>query len=816
MSSSITYADVLLPLALPQNYTYAIPFDLVPFVKVGHRIIVQFGKNKFYTAIVKRIHHEKPVFEPKLLESLADEHPIVTENQLRLWKWMSDYYLCTEGEVMQAALPAGLKLSSETKIILNEFYEGDYESLNNEEFLIVQALREQRETTVPQIQDMLQRKNVYPYLRTLFNLGIALSSEEVIEKFKPKTETYVRLYETYQDEENLKQLYGDLERAPKQLQLLLAFNQLSLKNRYVKKNELLALSQSDAATLKRLADKKIFQEYKVEVSRLGTFHEDDITTANLSEDQQRAIREIDEHFQDKNTVLLHGVTSSGKTQVYIEKMAEAIREGKQVLYMLPEIALTAQIINRLRKYFGNQIGIYHSKFNQNERVEIWNKVLNGEYKLVVSARSGLFLPFRDLGLVIVDEEHDNSFKQMDPNPRYNARDISIMLARYFDGKVILGSATPSLESYQNAERGKYGLVEMTKRYGDVSLPQIVVEDIKRERRKMTMHHSFTQTLTVAIQEVLANKEQAILFINRRGFSQYQTCRTCGFVYKCRNCDVSLTYHKFQNKLICHYCGYLEPVGRACKSCGTIDLDIVGMGTERIEEEIAELFPEARVGRLDLDTTRGKHGHSTVIASFENREVDILVGTQMVTKGLDFEHVSLVGIVNADHALYFPGFRSNERAFQVMMQVGGRAGRKQKQGKVIIQTSNPQHRIIKQVVEHDFASFYRAEMQERQQFHYPPYSRMVHITLRHKEVAMVEKAVLFLANNLRKKQIGETLGPTTPLISKVRNYYLRDIIIKTDHRTNDLQTFKLAIKDCLDMLRADKELKSVWISVDVDP
>ena len=806
----------MLPLALPQDYCYAVPVELVPFVKVGQRIIVQFGKSKFYTAIIKRIHNTKPAFEPKLLDSLADEFPIVTEKQLKLWKWMAEYYLCTEGEIMQAALPAGLKLSSETKIIINEFYEGEYDSLNNEEFLIVQALKAQREMTVPAIQDILQRKNVYPFLRTLFNLGIALSAEEVIEKFKPRTETHVKLHDLYQDEKELERLYGDLSRAPKQVELLLAYSQLIKKNRHIKKNELLELSKSDAGTLKRLVEKKVFQEYKIEVSRLGSFYEEDITTATLSEDQQRAIDEIEWHFENKSTVLLHGVTSSGKTQVYIEKMAEVIREGKQVLYMLPEIALTAQIINRLRKYFGNQIGIYHSKFNQNERVEIWNKVLNGEYKLIVSARSGLFLPFKDLGLIIVDEEHDSSFKQMDPNPRYNARDCSIVLANHFNAKVILGSATPSLESYQNADKGKYGLVKMLHRYGNVELPEIVVEDMKREQKKKALHGSFSQTLTLGIQLALKNKEQIILFINRRGFSQYQTCKTCGFVYKCRNCDVSLTFHKFQNKLVCHYCGYIEPVERACKSCGTMDLAIVGMGTEKIEEEISELFPEAKVGRLDLDTTRAKHGHSMVISSFENKEIDILVGTQMVTKGLDFDNVSLVGIVNADHALYFPGFRSYERAFQVMMQVGGRAGRKQKRGKVIIQTSNPQHAVIAQVVAHDYNAFYKSEMLERNRFHYPPYTRMVQITLRHKDVTMVEKAAHFLANNIRKTKVGELLGPTVPLISRVRNMYLRDILIKTNQQTPDLQTFKKVLRENLDMLRGDKDLKSVWISVDVDP
>ncbi len=806
----------MLPLALPQAYSYAVPVDLVPFIHVGQRIIVQFGKNKFYTAIIKRIHHTKPIVEPKLIDSLADEFPIVTETQLKLWRWIADYYLCTEGEVMQAALPAGLKLSSETKIILNEYYDGDYDRLSTEEFTIVQVLKAQKEITVPQVQDVLQRRNVYPALRTLFNLGIAIAAEEVIEKFKPRTETYVKLHERYQNDSELEQLYNELGRAPKQVELLLAFTQLTKKSRHVKKNDLLKTSGSDAGTLKRLVDKSVFQEFKVEVSRLGAFYEDDITTAMLSDDQQRAIDEIDEHFKERSTVLLHGVTSSGKTQVYIEKMAQAIREGKQVLYMLPEIALTAQIINRLRKYFGNQIGIYHSKFNQNERVEIWNKVLHGEYKLIVSARSGLFLPFQNLGLIIVDEEHDGSFKQMDPAPRYNARDCAIVLARYFDAKVILGSATPSLESYQNAERGKYGLVNMHKRYGDVALPEIVVEDLKREQKKKAMHGSFTETLTVAIQTALNNKEQVILFINRRGFSQYQTCRTCGYVYKCRNCDVSMTYHKFQNKLVCHYCGYTEALQRACKSCGTLDLDIVGMGTEKIEEEIAGLFPEAKVGRLDLDTTRSKHGHSTVIASFENKEIDILVGTQMVTKGLDFDNVSLVGVINADHALFFPGFRAEERAFQVFMQVAGRAGRKKKQGQVVIQTGNPQHHVIQQVIQHDFSGFYRDQMLERQRFHYPPFSRMVQITLRHKDINIVERAALYLANHIRHAQVGELLGPTKPLISKIRNYYLRDILIKTNSSTPDLLVFKKVIQENLDQLRSEKELKGVWVSVDVDP
>ena len=816
MSATVTYVDVLLPLALPLGYTYAVPFDLVPFIHVGQRIIVQFGKSKFYTAVIKRIHNDKPAVEPKLLDSLADEFPIVTTQQLAFWAWLADYYLCTPGEVMQAALPAGLKLSSETKIILNQYYEGDYEGLTNEEFSIVQALRAQHEVTLPQLQDMLQKRNVYAYLKTLFNRGIALSAEEMIERYKPRTETYIMLHEAHHSDTALEALYETLGRAPKQVELLLAFSQLIKKSRHVKKTELLKTSGSDAGTLKRLIDKGVFQEFKVEVSRLGAFYEDKIGTATLSPMQQAAVAEIDEQLQTKNTVLLHGVTASGKTQVYIEKIAEAIKVGKQVLYMLPEIALTAQIINRLRQYFGGQIGIYHSKFNQSERVEIWNKVLNGEYKLIVSARSGIFLPFKDLGLIIVDEEHDASFKQIDPAPRYHARDCAIVLAQHFGAKVILGSATPSVESYYNAQRGKYGIVKMLTRYSTVAMPEIIIEDMKREQKRKAMNGSFTATMTTAIQQALDHREQVILFINRRGFSQYQTCRTCGYVYKCKNCDVSLTYHKYQNKLLCHYCSYTEAVEQACKSCGTLDLDIVGMGTERIEEEIAALFPTAKVGRLDLDTTRSKDGHTNVIASFENKELDILVGTQMITKGLDFDGVSLVGIMNADQALFFPGYRAFERAFQVFMQVAGRAGRQQKQGKVVIQTANPQHKILEQVVAHDYDAFYNDQINERHRFHYPPLTRMVQLTLRHRDVAMVEKAALFLANQIRNAKVGELLGPSKPLVSKVRNLYLRDMLLKTNAATPSLALFKQVIKDKIALLKADKDLKQVWVSIDVDP
>jgi primosomal protein N' (replication factor Y) len=816
VSSQITYVDVILPLALPQAYTYAVPIDLVPFVKIGQRVIVQFGKNRFYSAIIKNIHHKKPAVDAKLIETIAEEEAIVTETQLKFWKWMSEYYMCTEGEVMNAALPSGLKLSSETKIRYNDNYEGDFDTLNEEEFLIVQALRAQQEIKIPQVQDLLKKKNVYPSLKTLFNLSIAVSSEEVVEKFKPRTETYIKLNEKYEDDEELEKIYADLGRAPKQVELLLAFSQLGKKSKFIRKNELLALSKSTTAVLAALVKRNVFTEFKMEVSRLGNLQTTEVDSPELSAEQKTALAEINQHFETKNVVLLHGVTGSGKTNIYIEKIKEAIAEGKQVLYLLPEIALTAQIINRLRKIFNTQVGIYHSKFNQNERVEIWNKVLHGEYKILIGARSGLFLPFKNLGLVIVDEEHDNSMKQADPAPRYNGRDSSIVLATLFKAKVILGTATPSVETYYNTERGKFGLVKLDKRYGGIEMPEFVVANIKDDTKWQRMQGSFTSTLVNEVSQALSKKEQVILFLNRRGFANYQVCKTCSYVYKCKNCDVSLTYHKFSHQLKCHYCGYFEKMVDKCKSCGAIDLDIVGMGTEKIEDEIAELFPTAKVSRLDYDALKTKHGHAKVIAEFENREVDILVGTQMVTKGLDFDHVSLVGIINADQLIHHPGFRSHERAFQLMMQVAGRAGRKNKKGRVVLQTSDPAHTVIYNVMNSDFKRMYETEIGMRRQFQYPPFARVIEVKLKHTKVQNIEQASLYLANEMRKTNTGKVLGPAIPFVSKINNYYIREILIKSTVDSKQLLQTKHALQQVLDKMKTLPDIKSVSVSVDVDP
>lgn len=816
MSSIVTYVDVILPLALPQAYTYAVPVDIVPFVKTGQRIIVQFGKNRYYSAIVKRIHHQKPVVDAKLIEGIAEEEAIVTETQLKFWQWMSTYYMCTEGEVMNAALPAGLKISSETVIRFNESYEGDYETLTEEEFMVVQALRAQNELKVPQVQDLLKKRNVYPVFKTLFNLGIAISSEELVEKFKPRTETHIKLHDKYTDAAEQEKLFEELGRAPKQVELLLALTQLHHKTKFIRKKDLLELSKSSAAVLSALVKRGVFVEFKMEVSRLGNLQTEEVAETALSAEQQEALTAINTQHGTHQTVLLHGVTGSGKTNIYIEEIKKVIGEGRQVLYLLPEIALTAQIINRLRKVFGNAVGIYHSKFNHNERVEIWNKVLHHQYKIVIGARSALFLPFADLGLVIADEEHDNSLKQISPPPRYHARDAGIMLAHLHHAKVILGTATPAIETNYNAANHKFGLVTLQQRYGNMQLPEIVVANVKDETKWKRMKGSFSPLLVDEIGYALKNKEQVILFLNRRGFANYQTCKTCTYVYKCRNCDVSLTYHKFSHQLRCHYCGYFEKVADKCKSCGAIDLDIVGMGTEKIEDEIAELFPSAKVSRLDYDATKTKHGYAEVIAKFENRETDILVGTQMVSKGLDFDHVSLVGVINADQLIHHPGFRSHERAFQLMLQVAGRAGRKNKRGKVIIQTSDPLHPIIQNVINNDYKGMYERELIHRRQFHYPPFARMIEIKLQHKNIQTVEQAALYLANETRKLNKAVVLGPAIPFISKINNYYLREILIKSNKQAKDLSEFKQLLQQVLNKMKTIAEFKSVQISVDVDP
>jgi primosomal protein N' (replication factor Y) len=688
--------------------------------------------------------------------------------------------------------------------------------LNEQEFNVVQLLRHKQEVSLTDVQELLQRRNVYPVLRTLFNEGIALSREELFNKYKPKTETFISLDKRYDDEVLLEQLFEQLQRAPKQVEVILAYTQLHHKTKFVRKNELIQTAKCDASVIKKLVEKNILTEFKVEVSRLGFLKSEDIVMPELNELQRSAFNEIKRHHETSQTVLLNGVTGSGKTMLYIEMIKQHIEAGHQVLYMLPEIALTAQLIGRLRKVFNNRVGIYHSKFNLNERVEIWHKVLHGEYSIVLGARSSLLLPFKDLKLIIVDEEHDSSYKQTDPAPRYQARDSANALAQMCGAKVILGSATPSVESFYNASsKGKFGMVKLDARYGNAVMPLIEFVNLKEAKKRHQVKGNFSVHLIEAIQKTLDEKSQVILFLNRRGYAEYQECTTCDYVYKCKNCDVSLTFHKFQQRLVCHYCGYNEKPDTKCRACGSNTLEIAGSGTEQIEEEIATHLPGVRIGRLDLDTLKTKNGHAQMIAAFENRELDILVGTQMVTKGLDFDNVSLVGIINADRMIYHSGYKSAERAYQLMTQVAGRAGRKDKAGRVIIQTSNPEHVVIKQVMEHDYKSMYETALIERQQFLYPPFTRLIQLTLRCKDVKILEQAALWLANNVKALKRSELLGPAVPYISRINSWYLREILLKTNNSTGNLQQFKNLLSQKINELKSIKELKGVDVKIDVD-
>lgn len=829
--STTLFVDVIVPLPLQSLFTYRVPREWNEMVHVGKRVVVQFGKNKLYTAIIYKIHDKPPLqYEAKYIENILDEHSIITAPQLKLWEWMASYYMCTLGEVMNAALPSGLKLSSETKIILNPAF-NDSDNLNDKEYLIFEALILRHVLSMQEVAEILELKQVHRVIKSMLEKAAIKVQEELKEKFKPRVETFVKLNSAYLNDENLlKEAFDKLEKkAPKQLEVLMAYihhskcfskNSIEIKKSFL--NE--TIEGADAA-IKSLTKKNILELYEVETGRLKQDESNNTSTIIFNEHQQKAFDEIKKSFTEKDTVLLHGVTSSGKTEIYIRLIEEVLQQGKQVLYLLPEIALTAQIISRLQKHFGKNVGVYHSKHNENERVEIWNNVLaqannsiyaqQEPYKVILGARSALFLPYSNLGLIIIDEEHESSFKQFDPAPRYHARDAALVLAGIHKAKTLLGSATPALETYFNAQSGKYGLVELLERYGGIQMPEILIADIKDNTRKKKMHGLFTELLYQSIQEALVNKQQIIIFQNRRGYAPIYQCRNCGWIPMCKSCDVSLTYHKNQHKLICHYCGYNESVPKKCAACGSNDIRMKGFGTERIEDEISLLFPNARVARLDLDTSRTKNAHKQIINNLEDQKIDILVGTQMVTKGLDFDNVALVGILNADSLLNYPDFRSFERSYQLMAQVAGRAGRKNKRGKVIIQTWQPQHPIIQQVVENNYLGMYTTELQQRLEFKYPPYYKLIQLTLKHKEVEPLNEASKFLADKLKEKFGKRVLGPEFPLIARIRNLYLKNILIKIEREASTKQV-KTLIHEIMDDFYSKAEFKSVKIFADVDP
>ncbi|MFY0254864.1 primosomal protein N' [Chitinophaga sp. 30R24] len=809
------FADVILPLALPKNYTYAVPENMEATLQVGSRVAVQLGKQKKYAGIVKAIHEQAPLYKTKPLLDILDTTPIVYPTQLSFWSWIAAYYMCTEGEVLNAALPAHLKLSSETLLLFNDAYGEDFTALDDDEYLIAEALHIRKELRIEEVQMILDKSAVYSVIKQLIEKKVLLVYEELKEAYKEKKESYVQLHADYQSDEQLAALFNDMGRAPKQMELLLAYLHLLKTKGSVLQTELLKKSGATTSQLKGLVDKNILWVEKRTVDRIPTGKVDTQIDFELSPAQATALADIRTHFKEKQVTLLHGVTSSGKTQVYVKMMEECLASGKQVLYLLPEIGLTTQVIRRLQKHFGSSIGIYHSRFNNNERVEIWNKVKSGEIQIILGARSSLLLPFRNLGLIILDEEHDTSYKQQDPAPRYHARDAAIYYAGLFKAKVLLGSATPSLESYFNAQQGKYGLVTIKERFGGIEMPAIEIVDVKKETAEKTMDGHFSSALKTAITQTLAEGKQVILFQNRRGYAPFLLCTTCGWIPHCRQCDVSLTYHRNQDKLHCHYCGTRYPYVHTCAACGSQTLEPKSFGTEKIEDDLQTAFPEARIARMDVDTVRNKDSHNKLIQLLEDRSVDILVGTQMVVKGLDFENVNLVGILSADNLLGFPDFRVNERAFQLMEQVSGRAGRKHGMGKVLIQASNTRHPVLHYVIAHDYKAMYDTEIAERQVFGYPPFFRLLKLTIRHKHQQVAEQAAQILASWLQPHIGAQLVGPAVPLIARVRNNYLQEMLIKLPREARLIAHIKQLLQDYIIQLRTEKKFRSVVIIPDVD-
>ena len=817
------FVDVILPLPLYATYTYRIP-EVLEDVKIGSRVLVPFGRKKYYTAIVVMVHHNEPQgYEVKEILTVLDEKPILRHPQLKFWSWISDYYLCSQGDVYKAAVPAGLKVESETEITVNPDYEDSEDvKLNERERVIYDLVSSRDKVQLNEISKATGFKNVEGVVSRMLEKDAIYVAEKVVNTYRPKVEVCISLNLERGDDNGLHQYFDMVHRSNKQESLLLAYLDLSKwlqrgELRKVKKNELLERANVSQAVLSAVIAKGIFKQYKIEINRFANrvVHVQDKPV--LSEEQSRALHEIRNSFKEKNITLLHGVTSSGKTSVYVHLIDEVLKNGKQVLFLVPEIALTTQLTQRLQLVFGDKLIIYHSKFSDNERVDIWKKLLNSnEPCVVIGVRSAVFLPFASLGLVIVDEEHDTSYKQQDPAPRYNGRNAAIMLASMHGAKTLLGSATPAIEVYHNAENGKYGLVSLLTRYEDIEMPQVEVVDTRESRKKKEMNGMFSRRLVSLCRESLENGEQVILFQNRRGYAPMVHCKQCEWIPKCENCDVSLTYHKHVNSLSCHYCGHTIQLPNICPACKQPTLEIVGYGTERIEDEVEKVFPDDKIARMDLDTTRNKNSYEKLIEDFSSRKMNILVGTQMVTKGLDFEGVSTVGILNADTMINFPDFRSDERAFNMMEQVSGRAGRKSKQGRVVIQTSDVKHPVIGFVQSHDYLGFYRYELEQRKMFCYPPFAKIINIYLKHRDETVINEMAVRYSNMLRQVFKHRVLGPEPPMVARVQNFHIRQIVLKMENEASMPKVKNILRQIYENMLNVDSRMKSVILYYDVDP
>lgn len=820
------FADVMLPVPIPRLFTYRVPEAFKDNINIGFRVIVQFGSKKIITGVVAVLHQKPPkVYEAKYILEVLDDYPHVNAQQLELISWMSEYYLCTAGEVLNAALPSGLKLHSESKIQLNPEFdvEACEQEFSDREMLVLKALSNNKVLSYSEVSQILNLKSYIPIIKSLIEKESILIFEELREKYSPRKEKHVRLRDSYLSKEALEALMKKLERKTGQIEVLLAylrdvpvFTDPESNEAGLKRKTILDAGIS-GSSLKTLIKNGIFESFDVIVSRFLSGISISEPAFSLSGEQEKVRNDILSQMESHQTVLLYGVTGSGKTEIYIELIREALEQGGQVLYLLPEIALTTQIVSRLRQVFGDALGVYHSRYSDNERVEVWKGLIEEKINFITGVRSAVFLPFSNLNLIIVDEEHEPSYKQYDPTPRYHARDVAQVLARIHHARVILGSATPSLETYYLAKGGKYGLVELSDRYGGASMPDIIFADIHKERKQKTIKADFSSVLFQATKEALARNEQIIIFQNRRGYSPYIMCDACGWIPKCNSCAVSLTYHMYSNQLRCHYCGHTEHFPAVCPACGSAGLQTVGLGTEKLEEDLKLLFPEARVRRMDLDTTRSKYSYQNILGEFENGSIDILVGTQMVSKGLDFDNVRIVGIVDMDRMLHFPDFRAAERSFQLAVQVSGRAGRRDKQGLVIIQTHNLKQQIFTFISDHDFKGFYHAEIAERQRFRYPPFFRLIKITLKHKDKETCMKAALWLGNVLGQNlSRGMVTGPHEPLIGKIRNRFLMEFLIRIPRDRMNLQWVKTILHDTMVHLKQERSFKQVVVVFDVDP
>lgn len=812
------YADIILPLNLPKVLTYGIPHDIQGLVQPGMRVEVSLGRNKQYAGIIRRIHNEQPeAYQVKPIRNLVDEYPVVNERQLQFWDWIAHYYMASPGEVMQAALPAHLKLSGETRLEWAPQHDDVVYEWSNEAAAAVDTLELRGEITMTELRSITGTRHFAAVLNELLEQEVVRINDQLEPVYKPKKEKVIALAAQYDNDDAMHALFDQLQRAPKQLDILMAYTELSIKNGFVRQHELLDRSGANATQVKALADKGIFEVSEVETGRLEYTNVEMAQEIEFTPAQQKAFDELEKALDEKDVALLQGVTGSGKTLLYIHKIKQCLEAGKQAILLLPEIGLTTQLVRRLYAYFGEELGVYHSKFSNNERVEIWEKVRKGDYKIVVGPRSALWLPYNQVGLIIADEEHDGSYKQKDPAPRFHARDAAIYLASLHGAKVILGSATPSVESLFNVHQGKYGFAKLSERYMGVNMPAIEIVNARSlDTVRQQGFKLLTPELQMAMLDALQNKKQVILFQNRRGYAPFQLCTVCGWVPHCKNCSVSLTYHKSSDKLHCHYCGLKSAVIHTCANCGSNRLHSKTFGTEKIEEEVQQLFPEARVARMDVDSMRGKQSLSQLLDELGKHKIDILVGTQMVVKGLDFAPVALVGILSADSLLSYPDFRVNERAFQLMEQVSGRAGRADGAGRVLIQAHNLEHPVLRWVQDHDVRSFYEQEIKYREYFAYPPFTRLIKIMFKHKDEPKAIKAAGQMAVALHSIEGIAVQGPVPALISRVRNLYVQEVWVKCPRDLKLIEQVKATIAEQKQVITGEKGNNSLQILVDVDP